>query len=121
MYVWLDGFPCQLEITMMKDPYSSIVYVFFFFKGYIYLFLGLPDGSAGKESTCNAGDLVSGFNPWVGKIPWRREKLPTPVELPTLAWRIPWTEEPTRSKESVSNFNYFIPYNNERQIFSFYK
>ena len=22
-----------------------------------------------------------GFNPWVGKIPWRREKLPTPVFL----------------------------------------
>ena len=21
----------------------------------------------------------SGFNPWVGKIPWRRERLPTPV------------------------------------------
>ena len=22
-----------------------------------------------------------GFNPWVGKIPWRREQLPTPVFL----------------------------------------
>ena len=34
---------------------------------------GLPFcGSAGKESACNAGD-----NPWVGKIPWRREQLPT--------------------------------------------
>ena len=22
----------------------------------------------------------SGFDPWVGKIPWRRERLPTPVE-----------------------------------------
>ena len=22
------------------------------------------------------------FNPWVGKIPWRREWLPTPVFLP---------------------------------------
>ena len=28
-----------------------------------------------------------GFDPWVGKVPWRRERLPTPV----LAWRIPWT------------------------------
>ena len=26
------------------------------------------------------------FDPWVGKIPWRRERLPTPV-----FWRIPWT------------------------------
>ena len=24
----------------------------------------------------------AGFNPWVGKIPWRREQLPTPVFLP---------------------------------------
>ena len=24
----------------------------------------------------------SGFNPWVGKIPWRRERLPTPVFWP---------------------------------------
>ena len=23
-----------------------------------------------------------GFNPWVGKIPWRRERQPTPVSLP---------------------------------------
>ena len=30
-----------------------------------------------------------GFDPWVGKSPWRREQLPTPVS--NLAWRIPWT------------------------------
>ena len=26
--------------------------------------------------------LEPGFNPWVGKIPWRRERLPTPVFWP---------------------------------------
>ena len=62
-----------------------------------------PDRSAGKESACHAGDpsLISwsgrsaregigfplpcgipGFDPWVGKIPWRRERLPTPVFWP---------------------------------------
>ena len=40
---------------------------------------GLPGGSDGKESTCNAGDL--GFDPWVGKIPWRRAWQPTSVFL----------------------------------------
>ena len=30
----------------------------------------------------------SGFNPWVGKIPWRRERL---THSSILAWRIPWT------------------------------
>ena len=42
-----------------------------------------------------------GFDPWVGKIPWRGEQLPTLVFLPG----IPWTEElagcsPWNHKES---------------------
>ena len=43
------------------------------------VFLGFPVGSAGKESTCNVGDL--GSIPGLGKIPWRRERLSTPVLL----------------------------------------
>ena len=39
-----------------------------------------PCGSAGKESRCNVGDL--GSIPWVGKMPCRRERLPTPVFWP---------------------------------------
>ena len=38
-----------------------------------------PDSSVGKESTCNAGD--PGLESWVGKIRWRRDRLPTPVFL----------------------------------------
>ena len=26
--------------------------------------------------------LETGFDPWVGKIPWKRERLPTPVFWP---------------------------------------
>ena len=44
------------------------------------------DGSDCKESACNAGVCVQcrrpGFDPWDGKIPWRREWQPTPVFLP---------------------------------------
>ena len=40
-----------------------------------FIIATFPCGSAGKESACNMG----GFNPWVGKIPCRRERLPTPV------------------------------------------
>ena len=50
----------------------------------------------------------TGFDPWVRKIPWRRDRLPIPVFLgredplegdmathsSILAWRTPWTEEP---------------------------
>ena len=42
-----------------------------------YSCMSFPGGSDGEESACNEG-----FNPWVGKIPWRRERLPTPVFLP---------------------------------------
>ena len=35
-----------------------------------------------KNPLAYAGDARDcGFNPWVGKIPWRREWLPTPVFL----------------------------------------
>jgi len=37
-------------------------------------------GLAGKKSTCNVDQPE--LNPWVGKIPWRRKRLPTPVFLP---------------------------------------
>ena len=35
-----------------------------------------PGSSVGKESTCNAGDFSS--ISWIRKIPWRRDRLPTP-------------------------------------------
>ena len=46
--------------------------------------MGFPGGSDDKESACSVGDLGwrPGFDPCVGKIPWRREPLPTPVYLP---------------------------------------
>ena len=53
------------------------------------VFMDFPGGSDGKDSACNAGAL--GFNPWVGKIPWRRAWQPTPVFLPGEPSR---TEEP---------------------------
>ena len=41
---------------------------------------GFPGGgSDSKESACNVGD--PGFDPWVGKIPWRRAWQPNPVFL----------------------------------------
>ena len=40
--------------------------------------MGFPGGSDGKASVCNA----PGFDPWVAKIPRRRQWQPTPVFLP---------------------------------------
>ena len=65
-----------------------------------------PGGSAGKESTYNAGDLGSrpGFNPWVGKIPCRRERLPTPVFWPGEFHRLysPWGRKESDMTERLS-------------------
>ena len=40
----------------------------------------LPQLFSGKESACQC--RRHGFNPWIGKIPWRRKWHPTPVLLP---------------------------------------
>ena len=40
---------------------------------------GFPGGSAVMSLPANAGD--PGYDPWVGKIPWRREWQPTLVFL----------------------------------------
>ena len=42
--------------------------------------LSFPGGSDGSESCLQC--RRPGFDPWVGKIPWRRERLPTPVFWP---------------------------------------
>ena len=42
--------------------------------------IGFPRWLSGKESACQFGR--QGFDPWVGKIPWRMKWQPTPVVLP---------------------------------------
>ena len=44
--------------------------------------MGFPGGANGKEPACHCRRYKrQGFNPWVGKIPWRRKWQPTPVFL----------------------------------------
>ena len=58
--------------------------------------MGFPGGSDSKESACGR----PGFDPWVGKFPWRRKWQPTPVFLPgesqgqrSLAGYCPWSRK----------------------------
>ena len=45
--------------------------------------MGFPGGTSGKEPTCQCRrHKRHRFDPWVGKIPWRRAWQPTPVFLP---------------------------------------
>ena len=55
--------------------------------GYFYVFSrlvkGFPGGASGKEPTCQCRrGKRYGFDPWVGKIPWRRKGHPIPVFFP---------------------------------------
>ena len=52
----------------------------------------LPKWLSGKEAACQCRRYKRhGFDPWVGKIPWRRGMA---TYSSILVWRIPWTEEP---------------------------
>ena len=60
--------------------------------------------SDGKASACNVGR--PGFDPWVGKIPWRRKWQPTPVLLPgdsngqrSLVGYSPWSSKESDTTE----------------------
>ena len=57
--------------------------------------LGFPSGLAVKRCRrlSNVGRCRRHrFNPWEGKIPWRRARQPTSI----FARKIPWTKEPHR-------------------------
>ena len=54
-----------------------------FFVNPLIISLDFPGGSDGKEPACQCRKCKRlGFDPWVGKIPWRRAWQPTPVFSP---------------------------------------
>ena len=68
--------------------------------------MGFPGGSDGKEYACSVGDL---FDPWVGKIPWRKTWQPTPVFLlenphgqRSLVGYSPWGLKESNTNEKLS-------------------
>ena len=93
---------CILLILFPRDPViknESLPYYFILFFYNLFLYIGLqykdliptplyvdfdfPSGTSGKESTCQCGrHKRHGLNPWIRKIPWRREWQPTPIFLP---------------------------------------
>ena len=68
--------------------------------------MGFPDSSVGKESAYNVGRLE--FDPRVGKIPWRKERLPTPVFWPGELHGLysPWGHKELDMTEQLSQHEY---------------
>ena len=52
---------------------------------------------------------IPGFNPWVGKIPWRRKRLPTPVFWPGEFHDLysPWGRKDSDTTEQFSPLLYY--------------
>ena len=76
---------------------------------------GLPWWLSGKESACQCRRC--GFDPWVGKIPWRRKWHPAPVSLPgkshaqrSLAGYRPWCHKESDTTERLNNSSYLLCY-----------
>ena len=56
--------------------------------------VAFPGAASGKEPGCKCRRCKGlGFDPWGGKIPWRRAWQPTPVFWPVES---PWTRERDR-------------------------
>ena len=80
----------------------------FYWGFFIYIVRDFPVGSDGKSICLQC--RRSGFNPWVGKIPWRRKWQPTPVFLPekshgqrSLAGYSPWGLKESDTTERLTN------------------
>ena len=97
----LHYFPIHNKITpsvFQKTHYKVVSTIFAFLLSLcefhppskLYL-MGFPGGSDSKKNL--PAMQRPGFDPWIGKAPWRRAWQPTSVFLPGES---PWTEEPGR-------------------------
>ena len=84
-----------------------------------------PEGGAsGKEPICQCRRQNRyGFDPWVGKIPWRRKWQPTPVFLPgeshgrrSLAGYSPQSHKELDTTEHARAHNFSIECNRQHTV-----
>ena len=69
------------EIYIQGSRWSLILGTLHGFNGGLYTCIRLPGGLVVKNPPDNEGDQ-DGFDPWSGKIPWRRKWQSTPIFLP---------------------------------------
>ena len=70
------------QLCFIKVVFQNLMFLLIFVRlGYTHP--GFSSGAGGKEPACQCKRRKRpGFNPWVGKIRWRRKWQPTPVYLP---------------------------------------
>ena len=77
--VFLIPFETIFSSFLVRGTKISWLYMHEFISG-LYPLQRLPWWPSGQEPACQC--RRHGFDPWVGKIPWRRKWQPTPVFLP---------------------------------------
>ena len=92
-----------MYVYISKINNYACIYIYIYTYVYIYIY-GLPCGSVVKNPSPETQRC--GFDPWVGKIPWRREWKPIPVSLPgkfhvlrSLVGYSPWSHEESDTTE----------------------
>ena len=74
--------PLHLVYFLISGPFHLLFLIYLHLLTFLWASWGFPGGISGKEPACQCRKQKShGFNPWVSKIPWRREWQPTPVFL----------------------------------------
>ena len=82
--------PALQADSLPAEPQES-PYIYILIYTYIHMCTdGLPRWHSGRESAWLC--WRQRFDPWIGKIPWRRKWQPPCSSI--LAWKIPWIEVP---------------------------
>ena len=80
LLIWQVIFYLSLPLLYSPIPWQLLPTFCLCQLGYFEHFTGFPGGASGKESACQCRKHE--FNPWVGKVPWRRKWQPIPAFLP---------------------------------------
>ena len=75
-------FSFYMVLYLVYWVFNSLLYVSNHFKHTYSPWWASQGALMVKNPPANAGDMRCGFNPWVRKIPWRRQWQPTPIFLP---------------------------------------
>ena len=84
LYYEAVGFKLKISFyqKLQKLEWTAVYFIVFLTDSrLIDLMASLVVRVVKKNPLTNAGDIRLGFDPWLGKIPWRRAWQPTPVLL----------------------------------------
>ena len=72
----------KVSLVKKKNFINTLKWICYPLYDLTIIYMGFPGGASGKELACQCKRCKRhGFDPWVGKISWRRAWQPTPIFL----------------------------------------